>query len=584
MMPEISRNTARWILAAVMLVTLLVYFPSLSNGFTNWDDQDQVFENADIQRLSAENTARVFSSFYVGMYQPVTEQFYAFIYALFGPSPAAFHSFSLLFHLLNILLVFLLVKQFSGKYAPAAITAGLFALNPMQTESVCWVSAFSNLVYTFFFLLALMAYIRYVKKGGVRYLGYAMFLFLLSLLSKASAMAFPLVVLGLDLFYRRRFNRKLILEKLYFFALAVAIGLVIIHAREEAGHIIDMSERFGWGERLLMVVYALAFYIARLFAPAGLSAFHPYPADGLGAEYYIAPLVPLMLLFLWWKLRGEPRRQVVAGLLFFLINIVIVLDLIPVGVQVVKERYAYLPSIGMYYAFGMLLLFLFSVKRKWLSIAIPLVFTGVFAVVSYSRSLSWNDSLSLWNDVLQKYPDASAALINRGNAWQAEEDFNRSVADYTAALEVEPRAADAYMNRGLAYYRMDQPQNAKEDFDRAIALGLQDAETFNNRGLLNASLNRIDAALSDFRQATRIDPGYVDAYINQGLVYTSRNQFKLAFDTYSIALKVDPGSARAYYWRGMMQLSTGQQDAGCRDLNAASSLGWPPEQIPEICK
>lgn len=583
-MPEISKNTARWILALVLLVTLGLYFPSLSNGFTNWDDPAQVIENADIQHLSVENTARIFSSFYVGMYQPVTEQVYAFIYALFGPSATAFHSISLLIHLLNIVLVFLLVKQFSGRYAPAVITAGLFALNPMQTESVCWVSAFSNLLYAAFFLLALMAYIRYVKSKSLQFLWYSMALFLLSLLSKPTAMAFPLVVLGLDLFYRRSFTRKLILEKLFFFAFAIAIGLLIIYAREEAGHIIDISGRFGWGERVLMVIYALSFYIARLFAPFGLSAFHPYPSDGLGVEYYIAPLVLLMLLFLLWKLRGEPRRQVMVGMLFFLLNMVIVLDLIPVGVQVVKERYAYLPGIGMYYAFSVLLLFLFSVKRRWLTTVIPLVFAGFFALVSYSRSLGWSDSLSLWNDVLQKYPNASAAFINRGNAWQAEEYFSRAVADYSAALEFEPRAADAYMNRGLAYYRMDKTLNAKEDFDRAIALGLQDAETYNNRGLLNASLNRIDEALRDFRQSTRIDPGFTDAFINLGLVHSSRNEYNLAFEAYSNALRADPASARAYFWRGMMQLSTGQQSAGCRDLKTASSLGWPAEQIPEICK
>ena len=123
------------------------------------------------------------------------------------------------------------------------------------------------------------------------------------------------------------------------FAMAAAIGLLILFAREEAGHILDMSERFGFGERILLIIYAFSFYVAGLFIPTGMSAFHPYPADGLTAAFYLAPLIPLGLIFLFIRLKGEPGRQVRTGILFFLITIAIVLEFIPVGAQVVKERY-----------------------------------------------------------------------------------------------------------------------------------------------------------------------------------------------------------------------------------------------------
>jgi tetratricopeptide (TPR) repeat protein len=544
----------------------------------------QVLENKDVHRLSFFNTKVIFSSFYVGMYQPLTTQLYAIIYSVFGASAIAFHSVSLLLHLINVLLVFLLVRSFSHRENMALIVSALFALSPMQTESVAWVSALSNLLYTGFFLSGIIIYLRYVRKGQKSNLFLSLLLFVFSLLSKPTAVTFPVMLVLIDLYFRRGFSYKVLLEKLPFFILSVVVGIVIINAREQAGHIINISENFSLIERLLMVAYALAFYIARLFVPIELSAFHPYPSGALPVEYYIAPLIPLMLIFLLYRLRGEPRRQVMVGLLFFLFTLAIVLELIPVGVQVVKERYVYMPSIGLYYAFGiLLLLFTEGKNRKWMPLSIIIVVSLVFSTITFSRAKTWHDSLSLWNDVLEQYPDASAALINRGNAWQEEEDYGRAIDDYSMAIAYEPGAADAFMNRGLAYYRTSKTTEALEDFNRAILLGAADAEAYNSRGLILASMQRVDEALLDFIHATKLDEAYTDAWINQGLLFANMGDFSRALDVFSNALLADDHSAKAHYWRGMVLLQLQRTQEACDDLKVAVSLGWPAEQVPVVC-
>ena len=368
-------------------------------------------------------------------------------------------------------------------------------------------------------------------------------------------------------------------EKVPFFILSLLIGILIIHVREETGYIINIAERFGWGERMLMIFYALAFYISGLFIPVGLSAFHPYPPPGLTAEYYIAPVVTLMVLFLVFRLKGQQKREVRAGLLFFLFSIVIVLDLIPIGVQIVKERYVYLPSVGIYFAFAVLILFLFERRFRWMPAVITVLFMSSFIAISIPRAASWEDSLSLWNNVLKRYPDASVPLINRGNAWQDRGDYDRAIADYSKVLLSEPGAADAYLNRGLAYYRIESIEEALHDIDHAIKLGARDAEAYNTRGLIHTGRGNQREAISDFIYANKLDPEHVNALINLGLIYAENADFKSALDALTDAVSIEPVSSKALFWRGMVLLQLNKQEEACNDMMMATTPAEMPRDI-----
>lgn len=584
-MQHTGKQKTVWLLAALLIVTALAYAPLAGNGFTNWDDPDQLINNSDVHQLSWANSSRIFSSFYVGMYQPLTMHAYAVLYAVAGPDPRVFHLFSLLLHLVNVVLVFSLVRAFTRKDPTALVSAALFALSPLQSESLAWISALSNLMYTGFFLGGLMAYLAYVRSSRWHLLAWTFLFFLLSLLSKPSAVTFPLIILGIDMYFRRTIKTRLLLEKLPFFLLALVSGLVIVAARREAGHIIDLSGSYAWWEQALLVSYSLSHYLANLIAPVNLSAFHPYPSTPLPAAYFIAPIIPLMFIFLYLRLRAEVRRQYTVGMLFFLLNIMLFLEIIQLGVQIVKERYAYLPSVGLYYAVSTLLFFFFPGGKYKISRPLVLIVLAVlwYGMSTFSRAGTWKDSITLWTDVLNSYPQASAAYINRGNAYMIRADYKLAIDDYTRAVEYEPYAADAYLNRAIVYSKMEEYNHALDDYNRAVGMGIHDAVTYNSRALLKARLKDIKGAKGDFLNALEMDPDYADAWINLGLMYANNSEFNKAMDALINAVRSDSRSARAYYWRGMVQLNMKQYEGACRDLKIARDYGWPVGQLPEIC-
>ncbi len=161
---------------------------------------------------------------------------------------------------------------------------------------------------------------------------------------------------------------------------------------------------------------------------------------------------------------------------------------------------------------------------------------STFSVITVSRAAIWKDSLSLWNDVLERYPNASAALINRGNAWQQEGDMSKAIADYSMAIISESGAADAYVNRALAYYKLENPVQSLKDFNRAIELGARDAATYNSRGLLRASNGVFVEAAEDFSIASELEPANAAYLINLGLMHANLKDYESAQGVFDRAI------------------------------------------------
>src|SRR6187549_1413308 len=189
---------SNYILGGILLVTFLLFYNTLTNNFVNLDDSGYIKDNPDIKSLSAKNIAAIFSSFYNANYHPFTTLSYAIEYNLFGLNAKPYHFVNLFIHLLNTFMVFRLIKKISGKMEVAAITALFFAIHPMHVESVAWISERKDLLYSFFFLAAWLAYIVYLKSQRRTLLFYSLILFGCSLLSKSMAVTFPLVLILTD--------------------------------------------------------------------------------------------------------------------------------------------------------------------------------------------------------------------------------------------------------------------------------------------------------------------------------------------------------------------------------------------------
>ena len=215
------------VLAGIILLTLIVFSNSIGNNFvTNWDDKGYLMDNGYIKVITPESIKAIFHSYYNGNYHPLTTISYALEYKFFGFNPKPFHIDNLIIHLLNIVLVFVLMQLLMGRIEASCIAALFFGIHPMHVESISWISERKDVLYTFFYLGALINYIYYLRAEHKkkRYFVMALVLFGLSLLSKSAAISFPVLLLLIDYYHDRKFDKKIVLEKLPFLSFSVAFG------------------------------------------------------------------------------------------------------------------------------------------------------------------------------------------------------------------------------------------------------------------------------------------------------------------------------------------------------------------------
>jgi tetratricopeptide (TPR) repeat protein len=579
------------ILSAILLLTIVVYFHSINNGFVNWDDGENVYDNISIRELSAGNIKLYFTKALAAMYTPFVYISFAIDYKIGGLDPRIYHATNLLLHLLNVILLFFVVRLLTPRIEIAAIVALLFAVHPLNAGAVAPVSTRGTLLYSFFFLAAFLFYLRYLKNNfGLRYLVVTLVLFLMALLSKSAAVVLPLVMLLTDYYCKRKLDARAVIEKIPFFVLSLIFGMLTFVFREDAGHP-GSQYVFSVFDRIFLVGYSIVFYMFKLFIPVKLSAYYPYPVkiDGLlPLWFYPTPLVIAACIFFIYKLQNY-RRELMFGALFFLINIVLVLKIVPMGGEIVCDRYAYLPYIGFFLIIGWAYCWItdrFYSSSGWIKyfVIVAVVLSSMaFSAISYERSKVWKDSLTLYNDVLEKYPFVDLAYANRGLFKSKQGDYSGAIDDYNKAIELNPGAVLAYTNRGIAKNSKQDYLGAIDDFSKAIELHPGDAKAYDSRATakINGGKDYADAMV-DFNKAIELNPGYDFAYQNRGVakLYFGKD-YAGAMNDYNKAIELNPGNALAYSNRGNAKLYFGKDHAGAMDdYNKAIELN--PSYLPSF--
>ncbi|MEI6900727.1 MAG: hypothetical protein WCL00_12685, partial [Bacteroidota bacterium] len=302
----------------VMVLTFIVLFPTLKNGFIpTWDDDYFVTGNTLIKDFNFNSVRLMFTTPVAGAYVPLTLMSLAFDYLLFGLNPVGFHFTNLLLHLLCSFLVFYFLHQLGLKPIYAAFGALLFGIHPMHVESFAWVTERKDLLYGLFFLLSLISYLKYLKEQekGMKFLVLSLVAFILALFSKIQAVTLPLALLLLDYLFKRPFRLKMMLEKIPFFILSLLFGIVGILMLSNQGAL-KSNEMTPLFERFIFGFYALGNYLVKFIAPFFLSSFYPVPKapfSALPILYYLNLLFLPLVVFLVYR-NFRQNRVVVFGL------------------------------------------------------------------------------------------------------------------------------------------------------------------------------------------------------------------------------------------------------------------------------
>jgi len=559
----------------LLIATAAVYLPALKGSFTNWDDDKIVTKSPLVTQLSWQNLKKICTSFHYHHYHPLVTLSLALEYRFFRDNPFPYHLTNLILHLCNTALVFWLIWLLCRGMTAAFLTALLFGIHPLHVESVAWIAERKDVLYAFFFFAAAVAYIYYRQNNNRRLYGATLLLFLLSLLSKAMAMTLPVILLLIDYLLRRPPGRKLWTDKIPFFVLSGAFGVIAVASHYPATNI-QNTFAVTFFHKTIIAGYSVLFYLKKMIAPAQLSCIYPYPQLAGWDVYWYCPVICL-LLFIAALISMRYTRKIIFGALFFIVTLLPVLQFFPVGHTIVADRFTYVPLTGIFFIIGTAAQWTYDriARHPFFRWSCRITVFAACAAVAYTaraQVATWQDSFSLWNHVIRHYPSVAIAYNNRGNILGDRGEFDAAIADFNRAAELDPTNANVYNNRGFAYSGKKEFDRALADFSRAVDIDPTCATAYNNRGNIYNLTGRLDEALADYNKALEFEPGNPGAYNNRGVIHFARGNYEKAVADYTTALAMRPDFPEAYLNRGKVSCKLGSLESGIADFTRAVTV------------
>lgn len=627
---EAKRPSKLWLyllLAGLAIITWFTWQGALECKFTNWDDLGYVLTNPLIKDSSAEGFKRIFSinSPVMGNYHPLTIVTYWYEYGKEGLEPYIYHFDSIIFHIIATITAFTFIKTLTRNTTAAAIAALLFAVHPMRVESVTWVAGRKDILYGMFYLLACTTHIKYIRAIGsqktVWFLS-TILLFALSLLCKSVGVTLPVVLLFIDYYERRQLRFNLLIEKLPLFALSFTFGLLSVYAQKDVGALGTLDVKFTFFERLALGSYSLSTYVWKMFVPVGLTNFYPYPIkvnDALPAAYYIYPVLVLGALFALWKF-GRHNRMLILGISFFVINLLLLLQFIPVGGAVMSDRYTYIPYVGLFLLIGYGISRLIEEKKPAgkLLLAITLLACGGYAYATNERNKDWTDSVTLWNSAIEENPESPIGYFYLGQEYYTRFEsaltqtdrknygdsaltyFMKSIErkpDYTnpivcvgeyfrsvgrideaktyylRALSIKNTEESAYLGLGVVYSIQGLYDSAAPMFRKALSLKAYFPEAMSNYANFLEITGKSDSAIFYYEKSIGQNPDAFIPYMNRARIYVKQQKHDLAIQDYSHAIQLKPENPDPLVQRAQAYFSKGDKESARRDIEAAKKMG-----------
>jgi Flp pilus assembly protein TadD len=564
-MTDSGSRWQKWVVCLLLaLAVLAVFWPALRCGFVSYDDVDYVTSNPPVQQgLHWQGIKWALTAEQAENWHPLTWVSHMIDCQLYGLKPAGHHLSSVLLHAANSVLLFLLLNRMTGALWPSAFVAAIFALHPLRVESVVWISERKDVLSTFFWMLTVGAYVRYVGEFKVQsskfkvsskckvFYGLSLVFFVLGLTAKPMLVTLPFVLLLLDFWplgrmeFGPKFSWRPFVEKIPFFVLAAACSLVTFLVQNHFG-VVTTLERFPLGVRLANIPFAYMRYIGKIFWPAGLSVFYPHrPLGLLEVAAAVALLVTISVLAAW-RWRAQPYLAV--GWCWFLGTLVPTVGLVQVGYQAMADRYSYIPSVGLWImvAWG---------AREWIGDRsfrrMMAAAAGCMAVVACMVLTSvqipyWHDSESLFKRVVDVTGHNFLADYNLGCNARDHGEYAQAIVDFKQALNAERNDTlralypQAYNDLGYAYLHEGQISNAVGNFEQALALRPHYPEAYYNLGRAFLANGQPDVAVDCFQRALGMDPSVAEIHCKLAAALAQWGRPAAAIAEYSRTLQLNP--------------------------------------------
>ena len=576
---DISNRHLNLMVSLFLILAIIVAYGQMSSlDFVNYDDQEYVTENGHVQEgLTVKGLIWAFKTFHSANWHPLTWLSHMLDCELYGLDPMGHHWTNLQFHMANTLLLFFILQLMTGELWRSAFVAALFALHPLHVESVAWISERKDVLSTFFGMLTILAYYRYVKQPClINYLLTILF-FGLGLMAKPMLVTFPFLLLLLDFWPLKRFQLKnnyllqsdgvkyfgfqesfrLILEKVPLFILVVVSSSLTFLAQQSKGAVAAL-EALPLKTRVANSLVSYVSYVFKAIWPNDLAVIYQHPGDTLpiwqicGAAFLIVSVI-LLTIYL-----SKQYPYVMVGLFWYLGTLVPVIGLVQVGEQAMADRYTYIPLIGI---FIIITWGVSDLLKKW---HYRKIFFKVSAVIILSALTTctffqvghWKNGITLFENAVKVTENNFQAHNNLGIAL-GPVDLDRAISHYKEALRIYPNYGMALNNLGNALSDKGNYDEAVLYFTKALKIIPHEARVHNNLGIVLQKRGRIDEAIGYYEEALRLKPDYGKAHYNIGDVLEKKGRIDEAIGHYLEALRLKP-----YFYEAHNNLGNALQKRG----------------------
>jgi len=590
--PTASRSRLALTALVLAILTVALFARVRDHEFVAIDDESYITENVWVLAgWTTEGVRWAFTTPHSSNWHPLTSMSHMLDVELFGTDAGSHHLMSTGLHALGAAVLFLALVALTRRYWPSLVVAALFAVHPLHVESVAWASERKDVLSGLFWMLTLLAYAGYARRPSVLRYAAVFVALALGLMAKPMLVTLPFVLLLLDAWPlgRLRFVGegktggssavRLVAEKLPLLALATASSVVTAMVQASSGSTRSLEAVPGIA-RATNAIVAYGQYLWKSLWPSDLAVFYPHPAithpDSLGGLYVAAGVVGVLLVAITGlAVRGFRRAPYLAvGWLWFLGTLVPVIGLLQVGMQAWADRYAYLPTIGIYViaVWGIADLARRRERTRVVAPVLAVVAVGVYSTIAWFQVGKWRDSRTLFEHAIEVTEDNHLAWGSMGVDSLRRNDLGRAARELEEAIRIKPDYIHAMNNLGVTMMRQGRPEEGFRHMQRAVRIAPNNADARSNFGL--ALLNRGDAdgAIEHLEVAIRIDPQRAESRFNLGLALISRGDLDRARAELEAAVRINPGFAPAHGNLGGIHVQQGRWDLAEKHLREALRL------------
>jgi len=614
--------------AGLVLATLVAYEPIRHNEFVNYDDDTYITDNLHVKGgITQQSVIWAFTKPYRANWHPLTWLSHMLDCEIYGLNPLGHHITNVLIHIASSLLLFLLLSRMTRAVWPSAFVAAVFALHPVHVGSVAWAAERKDMLSGLFWMLTMLAYVRYAERPNFRRYSLVLLAFVMGLMSKPMLVTLPFVLILLDWWPLERVawrndkqivsashrtrptNRKvsvwhIIVEKIPLFVLSGILSVVTFAVQRHGGTVPTLA-MIPLDLRFTNTFISYIRYIGKTIWPSRLAVFYPFPRELSPAIVVICVLL-VVLLSIFSIYIGRRRKYAAVGWLWYVGTLVPVIGLVQVGSQSIADRYMYLPMVGLLIIAGWAVKDLVASRPRWRIVAAVSAVALLSSAVILTRTQlrHWQNDMTLFGHALKVTENNSLAEFNygcdlygAGRFDEAEPHFrnairispalddartylgevlliqgklNEAVACFNELLAHRQDSAEAYYHLAVALNRQKKYDEAIKHFAKTLELDPKYPDAHNKMGTVLAAAGRFDEAIVHFNEALRIDPNQAEMYANIGAAYNKSGRYDQAIQNWTRAIEINPNSVGVL--NNLAWLLASADDVSAQDANRAIEL------------